>query len=122
MPTHTRDSDCALDPRTDTCRDCGVYHGDPCPECGGRGFHALDCPTFAFYVDTDGYVNGRPYVLPHAPGERAYGLVGPGWYVRVCARCASDDGLIGPENNRTWLLAARREAMAYCSCPAYESH
>jgi hypothetical protein len=28
-----------------------VYHGDPCPTCGGRGFHVVDpeCP------ETDGY-------------------------------------------------------------------
>lgn len=36
---HSRDSDCTLD-ATDTCTACGVYHGDPCPDCGGRGFHA----------------------------------------------------------------------------------
>ena len=43
MPTHTRDSDCTLDPLTDTCHDCGVHHGEPCPECEGRGFHAPKC-------------------------------------------------------------------------------
>ena len=37
---HARDTDCTVDPKTDTCVRCGVYHGDPCPHCGGRGFHA----------------------------------------------------------------------------------
>jgi len=40
---HERDADCEVDPRTDSCRACGVYHGDPCPACGGRGFHVPDC-------------------------------------------------------------------------------
>ena len=39
---HTTDSDCTLD-STDICRGCGVYHGDPCQDCGGRGFHAESC-------------------------------------------------------------------------------
>ena len=32
-----------------------------------------------FYVDGEGCVEGRPYVLPHKPGEQAFGLV-EGWY------------------------------------------
>jgi len=40
---HSQDSDCVLD-GTDTCIECGVYHGDPCVKCGGRGFHKTDCP------------------------------------------------------------------------------
>jgi hypothetical protein len=39
---HTVDSDCTLD-YADTCVVCRVYHGDPCPECGGRGFHVEGC-------------------------------------------------------------------------------
>lgn len=41
---HTKDADCAgfIDPATDTCTDCGVYHGEPCA-CGGRGFHTAGC-------------------------------------------------------------------------------
>jgi hypothetical protein len=42
-PRHTRDGDCTLD-ADDTCTTCGVYHGDACDRCGGRGFHAEDCP------------------------------------------------------------------------------
>ena len=38
---HTADSDCTV--INDECSECGVYHGDPCPICGGRGFHALTC-------------------------------------------------------------------------------
>jgi hypothetical protein len=26
----------------DCCPRCGVYHGEPCPECGRRGYHACD--------------------------------------------------------------------------------
>lgn len=40
---HERDEDCDLDPLTDMCRGCGVFHGDPCPRCGGRGFHQGGC-------------------------------------------------------------------------------
>ena len=39
---HTTDADCTLDD-TDCCAGCGVYHGDPCDDCGGRGYHAADC-------------------------------------------------------------------------------
>ena len=39
---HSRDEDCTLD-ATDSCSVCGVYHGDPCPVCGGRGFHRDGC-------------------------------------------------------------------------------
>lgn len=40
---HSRDEDCDVDPESDCCRLCGVYHGDPCPECRGRGFHVDGC-------------------------------------------------------------------------------
>ena len=43
---HTRDDDCyvadSID-ATDTCTICGAYHGDPCPDCGGRGYHEPEC-------------------------------------------------------------------------------
>lgn len=42
-PGHTRDTDCTIDPRTDSCVVCGVHHGDACPLCGGRGFHTDTC-------------------------------------------------------------------------------
>ena len=29
------------------CSVCGVSHGDPCPDCGGRAFHDDDCPEIA---------------------------------------------------------------------------
>jgi len=41
---HEKDSDCTLDPETDECRECGVWHGDPLSCCGGRGFHRDACP------------------------------------------------------------------------------
>jgi hypothetical protein len=48
---HTEDRDCTLD-ENDTCTECGVYHGDPCPDCGGRGFHLDECPATATPTDT----------------------------------------------------------------------
>lgn len=44
--THHRDSDCTLD-EDDCCAICHVFHGDPCPTCGGRGYHEPDCSDFA---------------------------------------------------------------------------
>lgn len=40
---HTADSHCTVDPASDCCTGCGVYHGDPCPSCEGRGFHREGC-------------------------------------------------------------------------------
>ena len=42
---HSTDADCAghVSRKTLTCSVCGVYHGDPCPLCGGRGYHADNC-------------------------------------------------------------------------------
>ena len=42
---HDCDADCAphIDPKTCMCRVCGVEHGDPCPDCNGRGYHADGC-------------------------------------------------------------------------------
>lgn len=42
-PIHERDEDCDVDPETGDCRECGVTHGDPCPDCGGSGFHRPEC-------------------------------------------------------------------------------
>ena len=42
MTDHNHDDDCILGP-DDCCTECGVYHGDPCDECGGRGFHRDGC-------------------------------------------------------------------------------
>jgi hypothetical protein len=39
---HSRDSDCSLGP-DDLCITCHVYHGDPCQDCGGRGYHTSNC-------------------------------------------------------------------------------
>lgn len=41
---HTTDEQCTVDQETDCCRECGVYHGEICPECFGRGFHGTGCP------------------------------------------------------------------------------
>lgn len=43
--THSKDEDCTLGPNG-CCTVCGVDHsGDPCPQCGGRGFHRDNCPA-----------------------------------------------------------------------------
>jgi hypothetical protein len=42
--THATDADCTLLAGTHTCLVCSVYHGDPCGDCGGRAFHAEECP------------------------------------------------------------------------------
>lgn len=38
---HTRDEDCTV--VDDECTGCGVWHGDPCEDCGGRGYHRAPC-------------------------------------------------------------------------------
>jgi hypothetical protein len=43
MNDHTKDSDCTIDPITECCVECGVYHGEECPECGQRGYHRRNC-------------------------------------------------------------------------------
>lgn len=44
MPVHMRDSDCIVNLATDTCIVCKVYHGEPCPVCNHRAYHAHYCP------------------------------------------------------------------------------
>ena len=43
---HRQDEHCTVDPETDCCSVCGVLHGGPCPECGGRGFHRPSCTEY----------------------------------------------------------------------------
>lgn len=41
---HTSDKDCKGSiGKDDVCKVCGVSHGDPCPDCGGRGYHEKGC-------------------------------------------------------------------------------
>lgn len=40
---HFQDNQCTVDPETDLCKGCGVYHGYPCPWCSGRAFHRPNC-------------------------------------------------------------------------------
>lgn len=49
--SHSRDSDCTLDD-FDCCVFCGVWHGDPCPVCGGRGYHAEDCEVITLVSES----------------------------------------------------------------------
>lgn len=41
---HTRDEHCVVGDNG-CCTVCGVSHGDPCPDCGGRGFHNEGCAS-----------------------------------------------------------------------------
>jgi hypothetical protein len=40
---HTKDANCVATLVDGTCSACGVLHGDPCPDCGGRGYHGKNC-------------------------------------------------------------------------------
>lgn len=43
MATHTKDSDCTIDPETDLCTGCGAKHGAPCYHCRAHAFHRPGC-------------------------------------------------------------------------------
>jgi hypothetical protein len=68
-PIHSTDADCAghIDPETDTCRICRVDHGDPCQDCGGRGYHADDCPELRHGEAAVAEELARAESLPAAP-------------------------------------------------------
>ena len=55
------------------------------------------------FESVDGYVNGKPYVLPHAPGEPAQGLES-GFYFWFTEPDES-----GPEGPFNSARAARKE-------------
>lgn len=40
--THSHDTDCTVGDDGE-CTGCHVYHGDPCPTCGQRAYHADGC-------------------------------------------------------------------------------
>ena len=50
---HDADEDCALDPNTGTCVDCGVWHGDPCFDCKARAYHREGCPVLEEEGESD---------------------------------------------------------------------
>lgn len=83
-----------------------AYHySDPSRESDP---HALpDVETFQ--TDEDGYLDGKPFVLPHKPGGTAYG-VRLGWfYVFVTPLESWDSEPVGPYDSETEALAAARE-------------
>jgi hypothetical protein len=43
MSEHTTDRDCDNTMLEDVCQVCGVVRGEPCPECGGMGYHNGGC-------------------------------------------------------------------------------
>ena len=49
---HAKDSDCILD-NNGVCLDCGIQHGDPCPVCGSRGYHARSCANLMQVFNCD---------------------------------------------------------------------
>jgi hypothetical protein len=58
-----------------------------------------------FLVEDHGRVNGEPFVLPHEPGETAYGLVN-GWYWWSCfPGCLPDSEPVGPFDTEAEALA-----------------
>jgi len=59
LRAHETDADCTphLDD-TDTCTKCGAQHGDPCPDCSGRGYHTPTC----FLLSPDAYKVARTEV------------------------------------------------------------
>lgn len=65
-----------------------------------------------FQVDDQGYVNGEPFVLPHEPGETAYGLAQPGWYWWSCfPGCLPDGDPVGPFETEAAALEDAREGV-----------
>lgn len=43
---HCSDFMCRVGP-DGCCVECHAYHGDPCPDCGGRAYHSTDCVEMA---------------------------------------------------------------------------
>ncbi|HUT77154.1 MAG TPA: hypothetical protein VM285_05685 [Polyangia bacterium] len=64
MMTHERDTDCTLD-SSDTCTGCGVYHGEPCPDCQQRGYHVFACRT---RWERIARLSRSPLTRPQGPG------------------------------------------------------
>ena len=76
MSEHTKDSDCKVNPNTGTCEVCGVYHGDACPFCGGRGFHKPLCREYrSRYKDftSNHYLIGKRASYHDTTGELSKG-------------------------------------------------
>jgi hypothetical protein len=59
----------------------------------------------AFYIDDTGRRDGLPFVLPHAPGETAYGLVA-GWYAWDAGPKAPGDEPEGPYDTEREAIEA----------------
>jgi hypothetical protein len=49
---HMKDSDCTLDDNL-ICTVCGVWHGEPCQECEGKGFHLDTCSEMEHCCDDE---------------------------------------------------------------------
>ncbi len=74
------------------------------PKRAGDPFALPDIEVF--YVDDRGRVDGQPFVLPHEPGEPAYGLAVEGWYWWSCfPGCLPDGDPVGPFTSQAEALA-----------------
>ena len=63
-----------------------------------------------FLIDDRGYLDGEPFVLPHEPGDVAYGLAEPGWYWWACfPGCLPDGDPVGPFATEDEAIADARE-------------
>ena len=69
--------------------------------------HALP-DVEVFQTDERGYVNGEPFVLPHEPGERAYGVRNGWFYAYGFPGCLWDSDPIGPFDTEEEALAEAR--------------
>jgi hypothetical protein len=58
MIEHCSDEDCDVDSTTGCCRECGVWHGDPCPVCNGKGYHRGAC-ALSDDIDATGRVTAE---------------------------------------------------------------
>lgn len=65
-----------------------------------------------FYIDEEGMWDGKPFVLPHKPGETALGLGTPGWYRVKVGPGYPPSYPIGPFESQGKAQAGYKEAKA----------
>ena len=85
MTAHTRDTDCDVDPATDSCRTCSVDHSGECGRCKGRGYHVTGCPEiddFHVSVMRPPYVPELGGLTTHPQATEAYDYRRQCWLVR----------------------------------------
>lgn len=82
---HNEDDQCIVDPKTECCIVCHVYHGEPCDLCDGRGFHAPSCPTLNGYEvpAEDSNIGGYPPIGPGRLMYTALALLAVAWILKL---------------------------------------